>query len=93
MGKNLPAIWFGSTLITVGTGLLVLLDYTSSMYVPPSRVVTLRRSMAQSAEQEVYPLVAAIGAGFLFQNPIVALQAAMPLNDMATATSGFMFLR
>ncbi|KAF8550441.1 MFS amino acid permease [Imleria badia] len=76
MGKNLPAIWFGSTLLTVGTGLLLMLDYTSSI-----------------AEQEVFPLVPAIGAGFLFQIPIVAIQAAMPLKDMATATSGFMFLR
>lgn len=33
MGKNLPSIWFGSTLLTVGTGLLILLDYTSSMCV------------------------------------------------------------
>ncbi|KAI9574226.1 major facilitator superfamily domain-containing protein [Boletus coccyginus] len=76
MGKNLPGIWFGSTLITVGTGLLITLDYTSSI-----------------AEQELFPLVAAIGAGFLFQIPVVALQAAMPLKDMAPATSGFLFLR
>lgn len=33
IGRNLPAIWFGSTLITVGTGLLVILDYNSSMCV------------------------------------------------------------
>jgi len=33
MGKNLPGIWFGSTLITVGTGLLTTLDYTSNMCV------------------------------------------------------------
>lgn len=33
MGRNLPGIWFGSTLLAVGTGLLIMLDYTSSMYV------------------------------------------------------------
>lgn len=93
MGKNLPAIWFGSTLITVGTGLLIMLDYTSSMCVLFPLEVALRCSMVPSAEQEVFPLVAAIGAGFLFQVPIVVLQAAMPLKDMATATGGFMFLR
>ncbi|KAF8550442.1 hypothetical protein OG21DRAFT_1525132 [Imleria badia] len=82
MGKNLPAIWFGSTLITVGTGLLMMLDYASSIC-----------SMVPNAEQEVFPLVAAIGAGFLFHVPLVALQAAMPMKDIATATSGFMFLR
>ncbi|KAH0826959.1 MFS general substrate transporter [Lanmaoa asiatica] len=76
MGRNRPGIWFGSTLFTIGTGLMIMLDYTSSI-----------------AEQELFPLVAAIGIGFLFQTPMVALQAAMPLKDMATATSGFMFLR
>ncbi|KIK74351.1 hypothetical protein PAXRUDRAFT_175975, partial [Paxillus rubicundulus Ve08.2h10] len=33
------------------------------------------------------------GIGCLFQVPLVALQAAMPLKDMATASSGYMFLR
>ena len=33
MGRNNPAIWFGSTLFTIGTGLMITLDYTSSMYV------------------------------------------------------------
>lgn len=46
-----------------------------------------------SATQEVFPMIAALGIGCLFQVPLVALQAAMPLKDMATASSGFMFLR
>ena len=58
-----------------------------------SRGIALWYSTIQSAEQELFPLVAAIGVGFLYQIPIVALQAAMPTKDMATATSGFMFLR
>ncbi|KAG9318910.1 major facilitator superfamily domain-containing protein [Chiua virens] len=45
------------------------------------------------AEQEIFPLIAALGIGCLFQVPLVALQAAMPLKDMATASSGFMFIR
>ncbi|KAI9574201.1 major facilitator superfamily domain-containing protein [Boletus coccyginus] len=76
MGKYRPTIWFGGTLFTLGTGLMVTLDYTSSI-----------------AEQEVFPLLAAIGMGFLYQIPVVAIQVAMPTKDMATATSGFMFLR
>ncbi|KAG8217942.1 major facilitator superfamily domain-containing protein [Butyriboletus roseoflavus] len=76
MGINRPAIWFGSALFTTGTGLMIMLDYTSSI-----------------VEQELFPLVAAIGMGFLFQIPMVALQAAMPLKDMATATGAYMFLR
>ncbi|KAI9574198.1 major facilitator superfamily domain-containing protein [Boletus coccyginus] len=76
MGRYRPAIWFGSTLFTIGAGLMITLDYTSSI-----------------AEQEIFPLVAAIGVGFLYQIPVVAIQAAMPAKDMATATSAFMFLR
>ena len=33
MGRNRPAIWFGSTLFTIGLGLMITLDYNSSMYV------------------------------------------------------------
>ncbi|KAG9318904.1 MFS amino acid permease [Chiua virens] len=44
-------------------------------------------------EQEVFPLIAALGTGCLFQAPLIALQAAMPIKDMATASSGFMFVR
>jgi len=40
-----------------------------------------------------YPLVAALGIGCLFQVPLIALQAAMPLRDMATSTGTFGFLR
>ena len=73
---------------------MITLDYNSSMYV--FFLLSMHRficSTIQSAEQELFPLVAAIGVGFLYQIPIVALQAAMPTKDMATATSGFMFLR
>ncbi|KAF8121994.1 MFS amino acid permease [Boletus edulis] len=76
MGKNRPAIWLGCTLFTLGTGLMITLDYTSSI-----------------AEQELFPLVSALGVGFLYQIPIIAMQAAMPAKDMATATSAIMFIR
>lgn len=46
-----------------------------------------------SAEKVLYPLVAAIGIGGLFQVPLIGLQAAMPLRDMATSTASFGFLR
>lgn len=41
----------------------------------------------------LYPLIAAIGIGGLFQVPLIGLQAAMPLRDMATSTATFGFLR
>lgn len=41
----------------------------------------------------LYLLVAALGVGCLFQTPLIGLQAAMPLKDMATSTSTFGFIR
>ncbi|KAG8217929.1 MFS general substrate transporter [Butyriboletus roseoflavus] len=75
-GKYRPIMWVAFAVMTLGMGLMIMLDYTSSL-----------------AEQEIFPLIAALGSGCLFQVPLVALQAAMPLKDMATASSGFMFIR
>ena len=46
-----------------------------------------------SAENIVYLLIAASGIGCLFQTPLIGLQAAMPIKDMATSTSTFGFIR
>ncbi|KAF8260973.1 hypothetical protein EI94DRAFT_1811009 [Lactarius quietus] len=43
--------------------------------------------------EALYPLIAAAGNGGLFQPPLTALQAAMPLKDMATSTGTFGFLK
>ncbi|KAI0320729.1 MFS amino acid permease [Amylostereum chailletii] len=48
---------------------------------------------SNNAEKELYPFVAAIGIGCLFQTPLIGLQAAMPLKDMATSTATFGFIR
>ncbi|KAI0273327.1 MFS general substrate transporter [Gloeopeniophorella convolvens] len=48
---------------------------------------------SNAAEKALYPLVTSIGVGCLFQTPLIALQAAMPLKDMATSTGAFGFLR
>ncbi|KAH9071142.1 MFS general substrate transporter [Lactarius deliciosus] len=48
---------------------------------------------SNTAKKELYPMIAAIGIGCLFQTPLIALQAAMPLKDMATSTGTFGFLR
>lgn len=61
------------------------------------------------AEKVLFPLVAALGLGNLFQVrvislcgatftelvqvPLIGLQAAMPLQDMATSTAAFTFIR
>ncbi|KAF8121968.1 hypothetical protein EV363DRAFT_1301496 [Boletus edulis] len=48
--------------------------------------------LVRDVEKEVLPLVAAISAGCVFQVPMVVLQAAMHLKDMATATNALVFL-
>lgn len=48
---------------------------------------------SNNAKKELYPLVAALGVGCLFMTPLITLQAAMPLKDMATSTGAFGFLR
>lgn len=45
------------------------------------------------AQQEIWLFIAGIGIGCLFQPPIIALQAAMPLKDMATTTAVFVLIR
>ncbi|THG97767.1 hypothetical protein EW026_g4297 [Hermanssonia centrifuga] len=48
---------------------------------------------SNNAEKVLYLLIAALGIGCLFQTPLIGLQAAMPLRDMATSTATFGFLR
>jgi len=50
-------------------------------------------SKSNVAMKVLYPFVASAGLGCLFLAPLVALQAAMPIKDMATSTSTFGFLR
>jgi hypothetical protein len=42
-----------------------------------------------SAKQVIFTLIAALGLGSLFLAPLIAIQAAMPLKDMATSTAVF----
>ncbi|KAI0093668.1 MFS general substrate transporter [Irpex rosettiformis] len=48
---------------------------------------------SNTAEKVLYLLIAALGIGCLFQTPLIGLQAAMPLKDMATSTATFGFIR
>ncbi|KAG0705975.1 MFS general substrate transporter [Suillus ampliporus] len=75
-GSYRPIMWFGFTVMTLGWGLMTMLDNTTT-----------------TAEKEIYPLIAALGMGCLFQTPLIAIQAAMPIKDMATSTGAFVFLR
>ncbi|KAJ7219408.1 MFS general substrate transporter [Mycena pura] len=56
-------------------------------------LMTMLDDNSGNAKEEVFPLIAAFGIGSLFQTPLIALQAAMPLKDMATSTAAFGFIR
>lgn len=75
-GSYRPMMWFGWIVMTLGWGLMIMLDNTTTIVA-----------------QEVYPLIASLGIGCVFQTPLIAIQAAMPIKDMATSTGAFMFLR
>ncbi|KAI0788876.1 MFS general substrate transporter [Abortiporus biennis] len=45
------------------------------------------------ALQIVYPFIAGLGFGGLFHPPLIGMQAAMPIKDMATSTATFGLMR
>ncbi|KAG2143358.1 MFS general substrate transporter [Suillus cothurnatus] len=75
-GSYRPIMWLGWIVMTLGWGLMIMLDNKSTI-----------------AAQEIYPFIASLGIGCLFQTPLIAIQAAMPLKDMATSVGAFMLLR
>jgi cyanate permease len=75
-GRYRELTWFGMTLLTIGTGLYIHLDRTSSV-----------------GEIAAFQLVAGIGSGFLFESPLIAIQAMVSQADTATATATMGFVR
>ncbi|KJR86246.1 uncharacterized protein SPSK_02413 [Sporothrix schenckii 1099-18] len=71
------AMWAGAALMTLGTGLLINLD------APATNLVKI----------VLYLVVIGIGAGPLFQAPLVALQSHVGPEDAAGAASASAFLR
>lgn len=55
-------------------------------------MIMLEENTSQ-AKQEIFILIAGIGSGCLFQPPMIALQTAMPLKDMAIATAAYGLVR
>ncbi|KAI0062470.1 MFS general substrate transporter [Artomyces pyxidatus] len=91
----------GSALIAIVAGALVS-RYSSyrpviwigwSIMLLGMGLMTTLDDRSNTAEKVLYPLVLAIGQGCLTLTPQVALQAAMPIKDMATSTATYGFLR
>lgn len=75
-GRYLELIWLGLILMTIGNGLYIHLDVSSSV-----------------GEIIGYQLLSGVGAGFLFQTPIIAIQATVSQDETATATATLGFIR
>lgn len=73
----LVALWAGAALMTLGTGLLIDLG------APPAHLTKI----------VLYLVVVGLGAGPLFQAPLVALQSHVVAEDAAAAASASAFLR
>ncbi|WVQ75072.1 hypothetical protein IAR50_004681 [Cryptococcus sp. DSM 104548] len=72
-----PTAWIGYSFAAIGYGLFYKF-YTST---------------AAYATQEGLLVLAAVGIGFSLQSPMLILQAAMPLKEMAAATSAWSLTR
>lgn len=57
-----------------------------------SLIATLNET-SSPAMQEIYLLICAAGIGALFQVPLLAIQASMPVSDMATTTATYVLHR
>lgn len=64
-----------------------------AIYTLGAGLMTMMDADSSVAEQEVYPLIAGIGLGCLFQAPMIAITAAMPPSEMATSTAALSLVR
>ncbi|KAF7792981.1 hypothetical protein EIP86_004086 [Pleurotus ostreatoroseus] len=99
-GRWRPVMWFAWVILVLGYGLMIQLDEQSNkcvIFLYPTAGVRFMdapvRVRVARAEKVLYLLIAALGIGCLFQTPLIGLQAAMPLRDMATSTATFGFIR
>jgi len=75
-GRYIETIWAGTTLLTLGVGLLIDLDANSTL-----------------TKMIPFQIVIGLGSGFLFEPPLIALQALVSQDDTATATATLGFVR
>ncbi|KAF8485604.1 major facilitator superfamily domain-containing protein [Gautieria morchelliformis] len=91
----------GAAFISAFTGIIIskLGDYlyvtwfSWSMMCLGYGLMIMLDDTTSTALKAIFPLIAALGTGGLFQTPLIGLQAAMPLKDMATSTATFVLLR
>jgi hypothetical protein len=75
-GKYREPMYLGRALMTIGTGLFILLGTNS----PLGQIIG-------------FQILSGLGAGWVFEPPLMALQSLVPQDDVATATGLFGFTR
>jgi len=100
-GVKLMPLSLGASFMAIVSGILLSIIKTYRVMMWTSWIVMtlgfglmiMLDDTTPIAQQEVFILIAGLGVGCLFQPPLIALQAAMPLEDMATSTATFGLLR
>ncbi|TIA87123.1 hypothetical protein E3P99_03372 [Wallemia hederae] len=100
-GIQLLPFTLGASVVSIIAGLTVarfkkyrLIIWVSwTIQVLGYGLMTSLRNDSNRAKQVLYLLVAALGVGGLFQTPLLAMQAAVPIKDMAQSTGAYVFVR
>ncbi|UZJ56504.1 hypothetical protein CBS101457_005824 [Exobasidium rhododendri] len=71
----------------------IIMQASFALFTVGMGLMTMLVANTSVALQEVYPLIAGIGLGCLFQTPMVALTAAMPPAEMATSVASLALVR
>jgi len=100
-GVEMLPFSLGASLLSAVTGVIISMTgmyrpviwFGYILFTTGMGLMILLDADSSTVKRVFFPLVAAIGLGTLFQTPLIALQAAMPMRDMATSTATFLFLR
>jgi len=100
-GVEMLPFSLGSALMSAVSGVIVarigkyrfIIQIAFAVFTIGMGLMTRLGANSSTAEKVLFPLIAAVGLGNLFQVPLIGLQAAMPLQDMATSTGAFSFIR
>ncbi|KAF8623555.1 hypothetical protein AX15_006326 [Amanita polypyramis BW_CC] len=100
-GAQMLPYSLGAALVSATTGMIVtrtgeyriIMQIAFAVFTLGMGLMIRLNAYSNLAEKILYPLIAALGLGNLFQVPLIGLQAAMPIKDMATSTAAYVFLR
>ncbi|KAJ6473935.1 MFS amino acid permease [Mycena vulgaris] len=68
-------------------------DFRQTIMALGYGLMIMLNERSSMALQIIYPAIAALGAGGLFVPPLIGIQAAMPVRDMATSSATFGLVR